>query len=804
MNNMLELGKFTISPFDLERILELKIVKKMNDHATLCFCGIVNDKSKNSAVKMVSQSTKVKFSIDDKVIFSGILKNLNITSEGSVYYLEASVISNTALLDIYPIQRSFQQHGLTFKDITNQIIKESSGVMHFFAPEKHVRSIILQYKETNWEFIKRLASHSNSVLTPVVSSDLPEFFFGVDDLGYKEKLETFDYSVGIDMDMYWKLSQSPELGFTMEDAMTYTIKSDKFVLEVGDMVSVNDKALHVLSEELVLKDSVFSCTYTLVSKKAISSPMLFNEKITGLSIAGKVIDVISDTVKVHLHIDGTQNVATAYSFSYATSYSDENHTGWYVMPEIGDTVLVYFPTEDERNAFANASSRQVSDSSLQISQPFQINETSDTGNTPSFNKIDEPQVKYLRTPFGKEIRLEEKEIVITGKDGVTFIRINEDSGIEIVADEGRDIILNSGRHIIMKAVGSISMNSDVEEFSPGTSVEADTTGISMVAEKGDINTTADKGDISTIATEGDIGTTAKGTISATAETEDINIIAKKNINMIAETEEIEIDAETGDINITAKKNVTVIAETENINVEAENNINMIAEAEDIGILAKEGDIKMIAEAQSIEMDAKNSFDVKAGINVGMAATLATSISAGAGVSVLAGIGVSVSAGLDISMNALHNIGMNSLNKIDMGTKMGPVKIETGGEFNVCSQKRIATRAPIQELYANKSSVWLTSGDILIATGDNKGKTFTPDARIHLNEKNLRLDVEKSIGLYSKDKFIIDNEGKVSSIKSEGKLSMSAKTGISAENNNKSSINIEDSKIKIKSKDIELN
>lgn len=42
---------------------------------------------------------------------------------------------------------------------------------------------------------------------------------------------------------------------------------------------------------------------------------------------------------------------------YATGYSTEVHTGWYVMPEEGDTVQVIFPTENENQAYAVQSAR---------------------------------------------------------------------------------------------------------------------------------------------------------------------------------------------------------------------------------------------------------------------------------------------------------------------------------------------------------------------------------------------------------------------------------------------------------------
>ena len=642
--NILELGKFTISPFELERILELKMVKTMNDHATLSFRGIVKDGVRNSDVVMASRDTKVRFSIDDKVVFSGVLKNINVTSVGSVYYLDATVLSNTSLLDIFPMQRSFQENGRSFESIAEELIQESNGKMHFNAPSKSVENITLQYNETNWEFIKRLASYSSSVLTPVVDSDVPEFRFGVDDVEYKEMLEAFDYSMGMDMEMYWKLSQSESLGFTEQDAIVYTIKSDKFVLEVGDMVSINGKALHVLSEELVLEDSVLNCTYTLVSKKAISVQKIFNEKFIGLTLSGTVLNVINDTVKVHLHIDEVQNVGTAYQFLYATNYSNENHTGWYVMPELGDTVQIFFPTENENTAYANTSLRQA-----------------DTSRTT------DPRTKYLRTADGKEIKLAEREIVITAKDETTFIKINEDSGIEIVTD--KDIKMCAGGNIIMNAGGYISSHARGDELND------DGDAISVIADKGDIKTIAEIGDIKTIAEIGGIETTA-------------------------ETGDIKTTAETGDIKITADKGT-------------------------IKVTAYLGSVKTKA-LKKICMKAGIKVSTKAGVKVDTKAGVKVSTKAGVKVDTKAGKKVSTKCLGKITTVAKGKITTTAGKAITTAAK-GKISTKAGALINTTAKGAILTASKDKIIIAAKGVINTTAGDAINTTAAKGAINITAKA-----------------------------------------------------------------------------
>ena len=67
----------------------------------------------------------------------------------------------------------------------------------------------------------------------------------------------------------------------------------------------------------------------------------------------------------------------------------------------------------------------------------------------------DPEVKYLRTPNGKEIKPGKEEILIVANDDVTYIKINEKSGVEIITDKavqvtsGGSVTVNSGDQISM-------------------------------------------------------------------------------------------------------------------------------------------------------------------------------------------------------------------------------------------------------------------------------------------------------------------------------------------------------------------
>lgn len=60
-------------------------------------------------------------------------------------------------------------------------------------------------------------------------------------------------------------------------------------------------------------------------------------------------------MKIKLEIDQDSTASGAMWFPYSTVYSSPDGSGWYVMPEAGDQIRLYFPDEREQHAFAASS-----------------------------------------------------------------------------------------------------------------------------------------------------------------------------------------------------------------------------------------------------------------------------------------------------------------------------------------------------------------------------------------------------------------------------------------------------------------
>ena len=107
--------------------------------------------------------------------------------------------------------------------------------------------------------------------------------------------------------------------------------------------------LYVYSVESNYHGEEMVHTYSLRTEKSYKMQRLYEFRMIGASMEGKVIAVKRDKVQVRIDDDenSTQNISKW--FLYSTVYSSPDGTGWYCMPEIGDTVRVFIPSVEEES-----------------------------------------------------------------------------------------------------------------------------------------------------------------------------------------------------------------------------------------------------------------------------------------------------------------------------------------------------------------------------------------------------------------------------------------------------------------------
>ncbi|WP_175460701.1 contractile injection system protein, VgrG/Pvc8 family [Paenibacillus sp. cl6col] len=430
---------------DIQRIHELRIEKRVNEHARLHMRALLAEERGDRDIEAYDygKSVKVEQLGDDgsvvRTLFCGQVMTRTIQAERSVYVLTLEAISWSYELDVRPKSRSFQPEHTTYKDVLERVLKDyaRSDSIDTASQGSTLGSFTLQYEETDWSFLKRMASRLGTVLVPEITAESPKLFFGLPTGKHWRLDEQEPYRVRKSFRSLLGHEEQKLLfgnGFGSSSATVYSLESGRcFVL--GDRVSLPSGIKTVVTEIVSeMKSGLLLHTYQLCAEEDVICQRTENWQATGAVLSGIVIGVQRDRVRLRLDMDGEDAVSDGCWFPYVTSYAAEGNSGLYWMPEPGDRAQLYLPSMHEAEAVVRGSLRQHAD-------------------------VDKPDEKVWSSKRGKRISMGSTELKLEAGGGLN-IRLNAGNGVHIhstnsLAISGRDIMVKAGQQVSMKAGHSL-------------------------------------------------------------------------------------------------------------------------------------------------------------------------------------------------------------------------------------------------------------------------------------------------------------------------------------------------------------
>lgn len=323
--------------------------------------------------------------------------------------MNLSLRSGTSLMDYKKKTRSFQSADLVYGELLDTCNKgyDHSARIMTVAKGQVIGQLILQYQETDWSFIKRLASMNYTVVVADYSTLGTKYFFGLPERKAAITGRLDEYRTQCDVEEYW-YKKNHGLTVLPHDTMSYIWES-RDIYKLGDWGNIDGRQLYVWKIESVTKGNELYHTYYMKPHTGFPVPVTYNENLIGVSLLGRVTKVKEEKVQMELFDDENKEGAGKCWFTYATVYSSPDGTGWYCMPETGDQVRLYFPSGKASDAYV-ASAYHEEEAELRT----------------------QPECKFWRNKEGKEIRLNPDSILITNNDG-TYIELSDQEGIQIVS-----------------------------------------------------------------------------------------------------------------------------------------------------------------------------------------------------------------------------------------------------------------------------------------------------------------------------------------------------------------------------------
>ena len=342
---------------------------------------------------------------NDKIFLNGIIDDIKLSEikTGSLV-VEITCISKSIILDRIPRYRSFQDSSLTYSAIAEEINKNygANGEKMISVGEdmKEVPRMTIQYNETDWEYLKRLASYTGQPVMPYYDKVLVGFL-------KNQAVQTPNTTYS----QYGKSKKNKRTMYKITGTEVYPISTPiklKTRNRAGGEETEND--YYVIESRIYNEGNTLKCEYTLGKQTDYFIDPIPHEKIRGAVIEARTVHIArtDESKSNHGRTDGNsdnlegrtmgakplnkyiekaenqsenvkervkasdiavmtldltegllklgengQSFEDKYAgksyFPYITPYSQSN-TGFTPAPEANDRVALYFPNGNETHA----------------------------------------------------------------------------------------------------------------------------------------------------------------------------------------------------------------------------------------------------------------------------------------------------------------------------------------------------------------------------------------------------------------------------------------------------------------------
>ena len=362
-------------------IREFILNENINEHQNLEI-QLEMDEEQRKNLERIIEKENVEIEIElsgsnqnvRRKIFCGIVDYFEILDYGSYgCRILMKAFSKSVIFDRKNEKkyRVFQDTSLMFSDIINEINKDYADkkleIKYSDIAKKQIGSLVVQFDETDWEFLVRLASQLKTGMFVIEQGII---LFGIVEMGEIKKENKYfsDYSLVRDYkNLYYKVQSNKVINL----GDTVSISESAVENEENDKDSSGNKGnFSVLKTRIFLKNFILKSEFLATDIGSYHIFKKYNEKIKGCRIEANVERVFEDGEIAKMEVrfaEGLKKIVQKRSndesndkayddygikrfpLSYQTFYSQTN-TGFFCTPEINDTVEVYFPNEDERFA----------------------------------------------------------------------------------------------------------------------------------------------------------------------------------------------------------------------------------------------------------------------------------------------------------------------------------------------------------------------------------------------------------------------------------------------------------------------
>ena len=449
-----------MSPFPLSVIHEFQVTRAQNKHDHAIVKGMISEMALSRYQYMVTSGTVITLYFasqgQTQLLFSGFLEKMDVYEVGEQKEVTMELSGLTRTLDYAKKTLDYQAEDKKRNEIINDRMASYNNIAYdTLCEDAVIPEFLLQYEETDYEFLKRILSLVGAPIYTRMDGNEGRLVLGRPRKGNAVEIKCADYEA------------------IYEKCLCYRIRCDRY-LDLGTAVKAYGKTLWVKEANYSLQSGVSKNEYLLCEEKGLAVEEMTNPRVTGISLDGTIQDRQRDKVKIQLN--ATPQALTQRWFGYSSAAASSDGSGWYCMPEVGEEIRLYCPTDRENEAYVisairsggagesggggasggsggdSASAKEPANKSLSNAQGQEVNFTEEgvslscAGGIASINLKSSGEIEI--SAFGDIELLGEENVNMRAEDGITImatdkISLTNDTGSSFTLDA--DITLNANR-----------------------------------------------------------------------------------------------------------------------------------------------------------------------------------------------------------------------------------------------------------------------------------------------------------------------------------------------------------------------
>ena len=313
----------TTGPVAFLDILELRQEEEINQHGRMIISGHISDDQEEEYLGLLTGKVwetvqAVGMDGEVKTLFTGIVTDFSVSVLNDQRKLTLELMTGSILMDEKKHFRSYQNPSVTYEQIFRETAAGyADSSVSFSKPYSEAPGeLVLQYEETDWDFLKRLAGRSHQFLVPDSRMKGVRIYYSIPQGMPFEIPAGSRYTIRKDLGGYRnKICQG--MAVSEADCMEYIIQCRE-PHRIGDYASLYGMKCYIYKIQSRYEGGeLLHCCY-LKREKGIEVPEICNKEMAGCALDARITKVKEDKVQVSLLGDENAHQTINIWYPYAT------------------------------------------------------------------------------------------------------------------------------------------------------------------------------------------------------------------------------------------------------------------------------------------------------------------------------------------------------------------------------------------------------------------------------------------------------------------------------------------------------